>query len=270
MAQEEKTTETRPIRRPAVGLLLLEGRAVLELAGLLAANPFLKRAPRGDGHPVMVIPGFGASDFSTRALRAFLRDRGYAAHGWKLGRNQGPSTEKVAAMVERLHELRVRYGRPLSLVGWSLGGVYARELARDFSSEVRQVITLACPFRDLDATNVPAFLRARRGSHPREPEFRARLREPLPVPVTSIYSRSDGIVSWRSCLVEAGPRSENIEVESSHLGIGHHPVVLLTIADRLALPEDAWTPFRPPAGWRWPFVPRVRATPERPPDAMPA
>jgi pimeloyl-ACP methyl ester carboxylesterase len=242
------------IRRPALGLLLLEGRAVLELAALLAAYPLFQRAPRGDGHPVLVLPAFMTSDLSTRALRGFLRDRGYAVHGWKLGRNTGPAPETVAALVQRLHELRRRYDRPVSLIGWSLGGVYARELARAFPSDVRQVITLASPFQNLDATNVPAFLLARRRPHPAEAAFRERLRLPLPVPTTAIYSRTDGIAAWRSCLAEPGPQSESIEVQSSHLGIAHHPVALLAIADRLAQAEDAWKPFRPPARWPWPFV----------------
>lgn len=249
--------EDESIRRPRLGLLLLEGRALLELAALLAAYPFLRQAPRGNGHPVLVLPGFMGSDFSTRALRAFLRDRGYAAHGWKLGRNAGPTPETVAHLRHRLHELQGRYDRRVSLIGWSLGGVYARELARAFPLEVRQVITLATPFRNLEAVNVPAFVLARRRPHPNEAAFRERLRLPLSVPMTAIYSRTDGIASWQSCVAEPGPQSESIEVASSHLGIGHHPVVLLTIADRLAQLEGAWKPFRPPAGWRWPFVPRV-------------
>jgi alpha/beta hydrolase family protein len=245
-----------PIRRPGLGLLLLEGRALFELAALAPAYPVLRQAPRGDGHPVLVLPGFMASDFSTRVLRGFLRDRGYAAHGWRLGRNTGPTAETVAGLVRRLAELRERHDRRVSIIGWSLGGVYARELARAFLSDVRQVITLASPFRDLEATNVPAFLLARRRAHPDEAAFRERLRLPLSVPMTAIYSRTDGIASWQSCVAEPGPQSENIEVASSHLGIGHHPVVLLTIADRLAQPEGAWKPFRPPTRWRWPFVPR--------------
>jgi pimeloyl-ACP methyl ester carboxylesterase len=245
------------IPRPGLGLLLLEGRALLELAALLPAYPVLRRAPRGDGHPVMVLPGFMADDFSTRALRRFLRDRGYAAHGWKLGRNTGPNPELVTQLVARFQDLQQRYDRQLSLIGWSLGGIYAREIARAFPSYVRQVITLASPFRDLEATNVPAFLQARRRRHPDEALLRERLRLPLPVPTTAIYSRTDGIASWQSCVAEPGPQSESVEVESSHLGIGHHPVVLLTIADRLAQPEGSWKPFAPPAGLRWPLAPRV-------------
>lgn len=208
---------------------------------------------------MIVLPGLMASDFSTRVLRRYLRDQGYAAHGWRLGRNLGPSPALVAGMVERLQAIRTRYGRPVSLVGWSLGGIYARELARRFTDDVRQVITLASPFRDLEATNVPRFLRdiARRRSLPDEADHRRVLHAPLSVPTTAIYSRTDGITAWRSCRLDEGPQSQNIEVESSHLGIGHHPVVLLTIADRLAQPEGAWERFTPPAGWRWPFVPRL-------------
>ena len=245
------------IQRPGLARLLLECRVVFEVAALLPAYALLRRAPKGDGHPVLVLPAFMTSDFSTRALRRFLRECGYATHGWRLGRNPGPTQETVAGLVQRLGELRRRYDRRVSVIGWSLGGVYARELARAFPSDVRQIITLASPFRNLEATNVPAFLLARRREHPDEAAFRERLQAPLPVPVTAIYSRSDGIVAWQSCAVEPGTYSENIEVESSHLGIAHHPVVLLTIADRLAQAEGAWKSFRPPPAWRWPLVPRV-------------
>ncbi len=254
-----RTVDREPIAPPRRGLLLLEGRALLELGALIAVYPLLRRAPMGDGHPVLVLPGFMASDFSTRALRRFLRERGYAAHGWKLGRNVGPAAETVAGLQQRFAELRQRYDRTVSLIGWSLGGVYARELARRFPSDVRLVITLASPFRDLRAVNVPRFLRGRRAPHPNEAALRAQLADPLAVPMTAIYSRSDGITAWQSCVEQPGPQCENIEVESSHLGIGHNPVVLLTIADRLAQPEGEWKPFQPPKGWRWPLVPRIAA-----------
>ena len=253
-------TNVTPIPPPARGLLLLEGRALLELAALLPAYPVLRRAPSGDGHAVLVFPGLMASDFSTRALRRFLRDKGYHAHGWKQGRNLGPSDALIGAMIERLTDVHRRSGRRVSLIGWSLGGIYARELARAMPDLVRQVITLASPFRDLDAVNVPRFLQTRaRSRNPLQDDslVRARLRESLSVPTTAIFSRSDGITAGDSCRAETGPQTENLEVESSHLGIGHHPVVLLTIADRLAQPESGWRPFAPPTGWRFPLVPRV-------------
>jgi len=249
------------IAPPHRSLLFLEGRVLLEFAATLSAYPFLRRAPRGDGHPVIVFPGFMASDFSTRVLRGLLRDLGYAAHGWKLDRNLGSSPVLTVQMVARLQEIRARYGRRVSLVGWSLGGIYARELARRFAADVRQVITLASPFRDVEATNVPRFLRevARREPLPDESDYRRVLHAPLPMPTTAIYSRSDGITAWQSCRLDEGPLSQNIEVASSHLGIGHHPVALLTIADRLAQPDGAWRPFVPPPGWRWPLVPRLES-----------
>ena len=249
-----------PIPRPSPRLLPLEARALFELAALVPAYPFLRRAPAGDGHPVLVLPGFMASDFSTRALRRFLRDKGYRAHGWKLGRNLGASEAVIAGMVERVGALRARYDRRVSLIGWSLGGIYARELARALPESIRQVITLASPFRDLDAVSIPRFMRqrARRGAAVvDDAAVRDRLRQPLAVPTTAIVSRTDAIAAWQSCCAEQGPLSENLEVESSHLGIGHHPVVLLTIADRLAQPEGAWKPFAPPRRWRFPLVPRV-------------
>jgi pimeloyl-ACP methyl ester carboxylesterase len=240
-------------------LLWLEGRALVELAAVIPALPFLRRASRGDGHPVLVYPGLGANDFSTRTMRAFLRDRGYHVHGWKLGTNLGPTPERAEAMVVRLHDIHARHGRRVSLIGWSLGGIYARELARRHPELVRQVITLASPFRDVDAVNIPRFLRRNAESRPLPDQeaLRARLAAPLAVPSTALYSRTDGIVAWQSCREDEGPERENIEIMSSHLGIGHHPVALLTIADRLAQPEGAWRPFRLPAGWRWPLVPRL-------------
>lgn len=257
MANTKKPEEKPRIKRPHRALLLLEGRAVLEFAALLPALPALRRAPRGDGQPVLVLPGLMGSDLSTRALRGFLQRLGYPTYGWGLGRNLGPGPQIARGLAQRLEEVRRRHDRPVSLIGWSLGGIYARELARRFSDDVRQVITLASPFRDPEATNLPAALLARRELHPDEQQFRERLGAPLAVPFTAIYSRSDGIVSWRSCCEDQGPESESIEVASSHLGMGHHPVVLLTIADRLSQPENAWKPFRPPAGWSWPLAPRV-------------
>jgi len=240
------------IRPPSPALLALEGRAWLEFAALLPALPLLGRAPAGDGHPVLVLPGWLANDRSTHALRWFLRDRGYHAHGWKLGRNLGPSSALAPALRQRFTTLRARHGRKLSLIGWSLGGIYARELARRFPDDVRQVITLASPFRNPSATSVARFFRPR--SDGRVGGSPARLGTPLPVPSTSMYSRSDGIVAWRSCLEEAGPLCESIEVRSSHCGMGHHPAVLLVIADRLAQPEGAWRPFDPRGRALWPFV----------------
>jgi pimeloyl-ACP methyl ester carboxylesterase len=249
-----------PIAPPSPLLLALEGLAWIELAAVLPALPALRRAPRGDGHPVLVLPGFLAGDGSTRALRWFLRDRGYHAHAWRLGQNRGPTAETVGGLGARLHALHARHRRTVSVIGWSLGGIYARELARAFPDQVRQVITLASPFRDVRASNVARLARLGIGPRPADDGRgvpHERLRAPLPVPTTCFYSETDGIVAWRSCIDDVSPRAENLAVRSSHCGMGHHPTVLLAIADRLAQPEGAWRPFVPRASAWWPFAPTL-------------
>jgi pimeloyl-ACP methyl ester carboxylesterase len=209
-----------------------------------------EHTPIAPPSPVLVMPGWLAGDTSTRALRWFLRDRGYHAHAWRLGRNRGPTPEAIAGMIARLQALHARHGRRVSLVGWSLGGIYARELARRFPDMVRQVITLASPFRDTNATTVARLYRSGLIRPPRTPdpdaEVQRRLRTPLAVPSSSLYSRTDGIVAWRSCLDDPGPTRENIAIRASHCGIGHHPAAMLVIADRLSQPEGTWRPYIPP------------------------
>ena len=235
---------TDPAAPPSRALLLLEIRAIAELAALASTYPLLRMAPAGDGHPVLVLPGLAASDVSTRPLRAFLRDRGYRAHGWKLGRNLGPRPGVEAGMQTRLADLHKHYGRKVSLVGWSLGGVYARELARHTPAQVRSVITLGSPFAgEPRASNAWRLYELASGRRADDWPGRARMKEPPPVPATAIFSRSDGIVAWQGCLERDASATENIEVEGSHSGLGHNPVVLYAIADRLARPEGHWQPF---------------------------
>lgn len=243
------------LKAPSRLLLALEGRAWFELASFLPALPVLRSTPRGDGHPVLVLPGFLAGDRSTLPLRWFLRERGYHAHAWRLGTNFGPSEERVAGLVRRFEELRRRHGRKVTLIGWSLGGIYARELARNRADDVRQVITLASPFRSLSASNVPRIPGTGRVARSlgRRREVEERLGEPISVPSTAIWSRSDGIVAGLSCVERPGPLRESIEVQSSHCGIGFHPAALLVIADRLAQREGEWRPFDPDGFSRWPF-----------------
>ena len=134
------------LRPPSRTLMFLEGRAIHELGAFLGALPLLSLAPKGDGHPVMVLPGLVASDASTRPLRSFLRSRGYAVSGWRQGRNLGLREGVQHAMVDLVHELNDMQGRKVSLVGWSLGGLYARQLAKMMPERVRSVITLGSPF----------------------------------------------------------------------------------------------------------------------------
>ena len=236
---------------PAGVLALLEARAALELGAFALAVPALELLPRGDGHPVLVLPGLAASDLSTRPLRWYLRTRGYHTHGWRLGRNLGPAGRVLERLSDRLAELSRRHGRRISIVGWSMGGIYARGLARDVPDAVRQVVTLGSPFRFLERTvRSGVALRDAVGDEDHSEELRGvagRDLVHLRVPSTAVYSRTDGVVPWRACVDRPGPQRENVEVYGSHVGLGHNPSVLVVVANRLAQPEGEWRPFRPPA-----------------------
>jgi len=233
-----------PSRPPSRLLLALELRGILEFQAFFAAYPLLRRAPRGDGHPVLVLPGLAASDVSTRPLRTYLKAQGYAAHGWKQGPNRGPRSGVEAGIDARLAELAQRYSRKVGLIGWSLGGVFAREAARRTPALVRQVITLGSPFANepkaSNAWRLYEILSERRVD---DWAGREAMKLPPPVPSTAIYTRSDGIVAWQGCREQESATTENIEVEGSHSGLGYNPAVLYAIADRLALPEGEWRPF---------------------------
>ncbi|HEX2073975.1 MAG TPA: alpha/beta hydrolase [Geodermatophilus sp.] len=257
---------------PPLPLYLTEpGRAVADFGLYLAARPLIPRLPQGDGHPVLVLPGLLGDDVSTRLLRSVLRRLGYRVHGWRLGRNIGPTRKCVEGMRDRIDDLSDRYGRPISLVGWSLGGVFARDLARRTPDSVRQVVTLGSPFRLTRQTQSHASRVFESYAHLHIGDFPLPLRGealPLSVPATSIYSHLDGIVHWQTCLETPSPRAENIAVHASHLGMGHHPAVLYALADRLAQPEGMWRPFRPPLVLR-PAFPRPDV-PEREQSTAPA
>ncbi len=229
---------------PSRLLLLLEGRALWELGAFFASVPWLRMAPRGDGHPVFVLPGLAASDVSTRPLRAFLADRGYAAYGWDLGANRGQRQLIDSALLPRLKQIRKREGRKVSLIGWSLGGIFARELAKRSPDDVRFVITLGSPFGGTPKSTNAWRLYELLSGRPVRGREHDDLRDSPPVPTTSIYSRSDGVVAWQCSVQRAGPLAENIEIEGSHCGLGHHPLALYAIADRLAQPEGRWAPFQ--------------------------
>ena len=240
------------LRPPSRTLMLLEGRALHEFGAFIGALPLWSLAPRGDGHPVLVLPGLIASDVSTRPLRLFLRNRGYAVSGWRQGRNLGLRPGVQHAMADLLERLNDTHGRTVSLVGWSLGGLYARQLAKMMPERVRSVITLGSPFAgpptSTNAWRVYEMASGRRADE-QDQRFGGLLSVPPPVPTTAIYSRSDGICAWQGCMEKTSARSESIEVESSHCGMGHHPAVVYAVADRLAQPEGRWQPFDR-SGWR--------------------
>src|SRR5258707_13736754 len=237
---------TRRLRPPALSLLLAEVRGIFEFNASLLFSPLLMGAPKGDGHPVLTLPGFLASDLSMAAMRRYLKELGYDTYAWKMGRNVGGVSRMRAALRDRLAEIHGATGRKVSIVGWSLGGVYARDLALQEPSMVRYVVTLGSPFaNDVRATNATRLYEALSGETVEDnSELRTAIAGDLPVPTTSIHSRTDGIVNWRTCLLRPSATAENIEVHlASHVGLGVNPAALWAVADRLAQAEGEFRQF---------------------------
>jgi pimeloyl-ACP methyl ester carboxylesterase len=204
---------------------------------------------RGDGHAVVLFPGLGADHRFMEPLARHCEQLGYEVRHWGRGRNTGPEgnpAKWLDALAQEVDEVVVPAQRELTLVGWSLGGLYAREIAKALPHRVRQVITLGTPFaRIANSTNVQWLFELLSGTSATVDEAVARrLATAPPVPATSIYSRSDGVVAWQACVGKASAVAENIEVESSHLGLVWHPDVLRIVADRLAQPRGKWKPWR--------------------------
>src|SRR3954469_25395246 len=246
------TATAQTLSPPSRTLMFLEGRAIHEFGAFLGALPLLSLAPRGDGHPVLVLPGLVASDTSTRPLRSFLKSRGYAVSGWRQCRNLGLRHGVQNAMVDLVQELNDTHGRTVSLVGWSLGGLYARQLAKMMPERVRWLTPLGSLFatgpKATNAWRVYEMASGRRADE-EDARFGAALSATPPVPTTAIFSRTDGVCAWQGCMEKTSATSESIEVESSHCGMGHHPAAVYAVADRLAQAEGQWSPFDR-SGWR--------------------
>lgn len=222
------------------------------------STPRRTRSRRGDGHRVLCIPGFGGGDNSNFPLAAVIRTNGCRPSKSGLPRNEGPSERVLRRLDQRLEQLYEQSGRRVSLVGVSLGGVFARRLARRYPDLVRQVVTIGSPIRfEEDDRGGSRMVKAmwNRASHRFDPAAIEELQQveeskpPLTVPATSIHSRLDGVVPWVRSLDMPGEQSENIEVRgASHVGLIVHPGVHLVLADRIRQREGQWRPFRIPAG----------------------
>lgn len=234
-------------RPPRPHLWVRESLTGLELLQAHASRRRLAQMPAGDGHPVLVLPGFLAGATSTAFLRRFLKSKNYWVYDWGQGRNLGVREGLRGRLDQRLAEIHTKHGEKISIIGWSAGGIYAREIARSHPDQVRLVITMGTPMRgNPRATSAwLAYSLLNRGRHAVDltPEILASRAEPLPVPTTCIYSRNDGIVAWELCTSLPSPTTENLEVTCTHLGFGHHTTTLGIVADRLAQPADAWQPL---------------------------
>jgi pimeloyl-ACP methyl ester carboxylesterase len=248
--------ERELLHAPNALKLMMEARAPWEYAALLAGTPLLSRAlarlPAGDGHPVVVFPGLGAADFSTAPLRKFLRDRGYAPYPWEQGFNFGPKNGVLKGCREAVQRAADKHGRQVSLLGWSLGGIYAREMAKELPELARCVITLGTPFTGHPrATRAWRFYELVSGQSVHDAELTRQIRVAPACPTTSIYSKTDGIVAWQCSINDKAPHTENIHVHASHVGMGLNPLVMYAIADRLAQNNKDWRPFDVNGARRW-------------------
>lgn len=244
---------------PAIGLAITEAhRALAEFAGLLYTRRFLERMPRGDGHGVVLLPGFLGDDGYNAPLRRYLNKLGYAAVGWAQGRNLGPRGDLLERTVEYIADAADQSGGKVSLIGHSLGGIYARELAKELPDKVRQVITLGSPFGEgRDTGTYPRRLFSALNPDEQITIQQHSLTEPPPQPTTAVFSKEDGVVNWMTCYQEGRhEQAQNIQVWGSHCGMTINPMVWFLLAERLSQPEDDWRPFRS-SSWRRLFYPRV-------------
>lgn len=233
---------------------LTEGRAIFEFGAFSLLRRQMRSLPKGDGHPVLVLPGFMASDHSTRPMRKLLDDLGYKSYGWGLGRNVRFNETREREMSDLVERIYNETGENLSIVGWSLGGVFARELAKMHPDIVRIVISLGSPISNNRRHSAPSRIFEAINGKQTQPEAEGRYRDlesAPPVPTTSILTKTDGVVSWRGSVQcpSKGEDTENILVPASHVGLGVNPLVMVAVADRLAQPDGEWLPFDR-SGWR--------------------
>ncbi|MEZ5003918.1 MAG: hypothetical protein R2730_12890 [Chitinophagales bacterium] len=236
------------IPAPSKFWLAVEPRAVIESLSVIFNQQHLKDLPQGNGAPVMVLPGLGTTDVTTIPLRKFLKGIGYNPYGWGLGLNRGFKPEYEVKLLKRLRRIYLKYDQPIRLIGWSMGGIYAREIAKIDSRVINQVITMGSPFSGgkTQKTNAATIYRILNGQRiDATHDSRAlHLHEAPPVPTTAIYSKTDGVVNWQYCIeYDDVDHIESIEVKGSHLGFGINSMVWMILADRLAQDPDNWHSF---------------------------
>ena len=244
---QQNDEDSKQVGRPSFFWLFTEiGRAATEYGASVPYRKLFAPKNKGDEHPVLVLPGFMASDFSTRPLRKFIQRLGYQAYGWDLGRNTA-KPEFLDILFDKLDQIYEKHDRRVSLIGWSLGGVFARQLAKARPELVRQVITLGSPFAGIDQPNNVAWVYNLISGGKRvrdvDPVLIENIPLPAPVPTTAIYTKEDGIVPWQLCIEKEDKIHQNIQVRGSHLGLGVNPSVMEIIADRLLLTKRNWTYF---------------------------
>ncbi len=229
-----RETEFR-LKPPARLGKYLEARAPFETLTLVPAAPWLLSMPRGDGRQVMLVPGFLADDTSTWPMRRYLDYLGYTALPWSQGRNRGRPERDAKVLIDHIDSVR-QSDEKITLVGWSLGGVIAREAARLSPATVREVITFGTPVEGGPKYTSTAQLYARKQNldlDAFEEHIHSVNTKGITQPLTVIYSRSDGIVGWRAAIDRYNPQARHIRVPGSHIGLGTNPLVWRAVAKTL-------------------------------------
>jgi alpha/beta superfamily hydrolase len=225
------------IQKPGLFWYLTEGiRTTFQLIRCLVFMAYHHFEQKGNGHPVLVVPGFLGSDVSTTLLRKFLTKLGYAAYGWDLGRNLG-DLEDLKRLTARIEFISQQHkGQPITVIGWSLGGIYVRECAKANPQLIQQIITLGSPFADLNAPNHARWIFDLISTGEKvDADWIAKVAEPVPLKTTCLYSKHDGIVPWEACMEKVTDQlHQNIKVESSHFGFVANPAVFRVIEQVLA------------------------------------
>jgi len=235
MAEDQSRVHSESdLKPPAGNKVLIESRGILQIPRLMMRTPALLRGPKGSNQPALFLPGLKASDISNLPMRSFLRRQGFQTFGWELGTNHGDVERLMAPVIQRTVDLYERCGEAITLVGWSLGGILAREVARQRPELIAQVITYGTPVVGgplyTSVNGVYSAVERR--------EIAVRLAErnliPINVPITALYSQRDGIVAWRACIDTFSADIEHIEIESAHIAMGIDPDVWEIVASRLA------------------------------------
>lgn len=229
------TIEYPPISPPRLRQVFREWRTLLSVLRLIRRWRKLSREPMRTPRTIVLIPGFGATVRSLGMLSRYLGRLGHTVHDWGLGRNHGRVAELMDGLRPRVRALAAGAGEPLVLLGWSLGGYLAREIARDRPDDVLRVITLGTPVVGGPRYTLTARWYARRGWNLDELEQRAadRFSVPIRVPVTAVYTKHDGVVSWEACVDRWSPDVRHIEVDCSHIGFGFDPGVFGIVAGEI-------------------------------------
>ncbi len=255
----ETVLDARYVPPPSIGLAVTEAhRALAEFAGLMYTRRFLDRMPRGDGHGIILIPGFLGDDGYNAPLRRYLNKLGYHAVGWEQGRNLGPRGDLLERFLEYVQGVARETGGKVTLVGHSLGGIYARELAKETPDDVRQVLSLGSPFGEgRDTGAYPRRLFSALNPDENVTIEQHALTEPPPLPTTAVFSKEDGVVNWLTCYQDGNhDHVQNIQVWGSHCGLTINPMVWFLLAERLSQPVDDWKPFKSNT-WRRLFYPKI-------------